>query len=71
MSRARTHLSLVVDQVIAEANSVAHRRDHETHAIKTAEAQPKTELAHNLRALAADVRSHEDRVSYADLMGAP
>ena len=71
MSRSRQHLSLVVDEVLAAANDVALRKTAETHAIKVAAAQPKTEVARELRTLADTVRTASDDVSYDDLMGAP
>lgn len=70
MSRARAHLSLVVDQVVAEANAVARRRDDETRAVKEAAALPKTDLARDLRALADAVRNDSVDITYADLAGA-
>lgn len=70
MSRARNHLSLVVDEVLAEANAVSQRRDDESRAIKAAEAAPRTDLARGLHALAASVRNDSIDVTYADLAGA-
>lgn len=70
MSRARPHLSLVVDQVVSEASAAARRREGEARAVKEAAAQPKTDLARGFRALAAELRSHSDDVTYADLAGA-
>lgn len=67
MSRSRNHLSLVVDEVLAEANAVAQRRAGEVAAIKVAEAQPRTEVARGLRALAAELRADSDTVTYADI----
>lgn len=71
MSRARQHLSVVVDEVLADAKTASDRRHNEAHAIKVAAAQPKTAMARDLRALADDVRSMSDDVSYADFTGAP
>lgn len=62
-----TRLSVVVDEVLADANAVSRRRSDETTAIKTAAAQPRTEIARGLRALAADLRSNDDSITYADL----
>lgn len=70
MNRTHQHLSLVVDEVLAEANAASHRKTAETHAIKVAAAQPKTETARGLRALADEVRTASSDVSYDDLMGA-
>ncbi len=67
MSQTRRHLSLVVDEVLAEAKTAAQRRVDEAHAIKVAEAQPRTEVGRNLRTLAADLRSDTDHVTYDDL----
>lgn len=67
MSRDRNHLSLVVDEVLIEANAVARRHAGEAAAIKTAEAQPRTEVARGLRALAADLRGSSDAITYNDL----
>jgi hypothetical protein len=55
VSRPRQHLSIVVDEVLAAANEATARKTAETHAIKVAAAQPKTET---------------DDVSYDDFMGA-
>lgn len=67
MSNTRKHLSLVVDEVLTEAHAVSERRTKEATAIKVAEAQPRTEVARGLRALAADLRSNTDSITYADL----
>ena len=67
MSNARNHLSLVVDEVLTEANAVSERRTKEAAAIKVAAAQPRTEVARGLRALADDLRSNADSITYADL----
>ena len=67
MSRERPNLSLVVDEVLADASAATRRRDAEANAIKIAEAQPRTEVARGLRALAADLRASRDDVTYADL----
>jgi hypothetical protein len=64
------HLSLVVDQVLADAAASSARRTGEAAAIKTAAAQPRTEVGRALRALAADLRGSTDDVTYADLPGA-
>jgi hypothetical protein len=70
MSRSRAHLSLVVDEVLEQAHASARRRDHEEQAIKTAAAQPRTDIARSLRALADSIRNDSVDVSYADLAGA-
>ena len=67
MSRDHNHLSLVVDEVLADANAVAQRRTKEAAAIKVAAAQPRTEVARSLRSLAADLRSNTSTVTYDDL----
>lgn len=67
MSRDRNHLHLVVDEVLADANAVSQRRTKEAEAIKVAEAQPRTEIARGLRALAADLRSTPNSITYDDL----
>jgi hypothetical protein len=67
VSNTRKHLSLVVDEVLTEANAVSARRTKEAAAIKVAEAMPRTEVARGLRALAADLRSNNDSITYADL----
>jgi hypothetical protein len=67
VSVKRNHLSLVVDEVLTEANAVSERRTKEATAIKVAEAMPRTEVARGLRALAADLRSNTDSITYADL----
>lgn len=71
MSRARQHLSLVVDEVLADANAVSQRKTAEASAVKVAAAQPKTEMARGLRALANEIRTASDDVSYDDLMVMP
>ena len=71
MSRAQQHLSLVVDEVLAAANEAMQRKTAETTAIKVAAAQPKTEMARGLRALANEIRTASNDVSYDDLMGSP
>jgi hypothetical protein len=70
VSRPRQHLSIVVDEVLAAANEATARKTAETHAIKVAAAQPKTETARGLRALADTIRTATDDVSYDDFMGA-
>jgi hypothetical protein len=67
VSGSRNHLSLVVDEVLADANATAQRRANETAAVKVAAAQPRTEVARGLRALAADLRTGADQITYADL----
>lgn len=71
MNRSNNYLSVVVDDVLASANAAVQRRNGEAQAIKVAAAQPKTQMARDLRALAGDVRSMSDDVSYADFTGAP
>jgi hypothetical protein len=70
VSRGRQHLSLVVDEVLTAANAATQRKVAETTAVKVAAAQPKTEMARGLRALAAEIRTASDDVSYDDLVGA-
>jgi hypothetical protein len=70
MSRQRAHLSVVVDEVLAEANAATRRRDDESRAIKTAAAAPRTDLARGLRTLADATRGDRDDITYADLAGA-
>lgn len=67
MSTSRNHLSLVVDEVLAEANSTSRRRADEATAIKIAAAQPRTEVARGLRALASDLRADSGALTYDDL----
>lgn len=69
MSRSYQKLANVIDDVIAEANAAAKRREDEVRAIKTAAAAPRTEIGRGLRALADQVRTAEDAVSYDDLRG--
>lgn len=69
MSRTRNHLSLVVDEVLAQAHAATQRRDGETRAIKEAEAAPRTDLAHDLRKLADEVRNAPVDITYDDLRG--
>jgi len=64
------HLSLVVDEVLADAATSARRRAGEVAAVKTAEAQPRTEVGRALHSLAADLRGDSGDVTYADLGGA-
>jgi len=66
---SRKHLSLVVDEVLADANAVSQRKTAEVAAIKVAAAQPKTAMARNLRTLADEIRTTTDDVSYDDFMG--
>lgn len=66
---ATRHLSLVVDEVLADAATSARRRADEVQAVKTAEVQPRTEVARGLRALAANLRDDSIDVGYADLPG--
>jgi hypothetical protein len=68
--RRTQHLSLVIDEVLSSADAAAQRKTAEAHAIKVAASQPKTEAARGFRALADDVRSMSDDVSYDDLAGA-
>ena len=70
MNRSRNHLSLVVDEVLAEANAAASRRSGEARAVKEAAAAPRTDLARDLRALADEMRNAPIDVTYADLAGA-
>lgn len=70
MSRARNHLSLVVDEVLAEANAATRRRADEARAVKEAAAAPRTDLARDLRKLADEVRNAPVDITYADLMEA-
>jgi len=63
------HLSLVIDEVLADAAAVAQVKTAETNAIKVAAAQPKTEIARSFRTLADDVRNMSDDVSYDDFAG--
>lgn len=63
------HLSLVVDEVLADAATSVRRRADEVTAIKIAEAQPRTEVGRALRTLAADLRGSIDDITYADLAG--
>jgi hypothetical protein len=67
VSRARQHLSLVVDEVLAEAKTASRRRAGEVAAIKVAEAQPRTEVARGLRALASELRTDSGSITYADI----
>lgn len=67
MSRTRQHLSLVVDEVLAEAKTASQRRANEVAAIKVAEAQPRTEVARGLRSLASELRAGSDSITYADI----
>jgi hypothetical protein len=67
VSRNRNHLSLVVDEVLADATAASQRRTKEAEAIKVAEAQPRTEVARGLRTLAADLRATSNAVTYGDL----
>jgi hypothetical protein len=64
------NLSLVVDEVLAEANEVSRRRAGEDAAIKEAAAQPKTALARELHALANGLRSDTNDIDFTDLVGA-
>jgi hypothetical protein len=70
MSRSRAHLSVVVDQVLAEANAASQRKSDESRAVKEAAAMPRTDLARDLRALADAVRNDPVDITYADLAGA-
>lgn len=67
MSRKHAHLSLVIDEVVADATNASQRRARETEVVKTAAAQPRTEVARGLRALAADLRANTGDITYADL----
>jgi hypothetical protein len=68
--RRAQHLSLVIDEVLSEADTATRRKTAEAHAIKVAASQPKTEIARGFRTLADDVRGMSDDVSYDDLAGA-
>lgn len=70
MTVRNRNLSLVVDEVLAEANEANRRRAGEDAAIKEAAAQPKTALARDLRALANGLRSKTNDVDFTDLTGA-
>lgn len=67
MSRGRKHLSLVVDEVLDQANAAAQRRQDESNAIKVAAAQPRTDLARGLRGLADTLRGDHDDLTYSDI----
>lgn len=67
MNGDRNRLSRVLDEVLAEANAVSSRRTKEAEAIKVAAAQPRTAVARDLRALAADLRASSGAVTYDDL----
>ena len=61
-------LASVLDEVLVDATAAARRHTAETEAVKTAAAEPRTELARGLRALAREVRaSTETIVTYGDL----
>lgn len=68
MSAVR-HLSLVIDEVLADAATSSRRRAGEVTAVKIAEARPRTDVGRALHALAADLRTNTDDVTYADLAG--
>lgn len=70
MSARHHNLSLVVDEVLADARAATQRRDAEIHAVKTAAAEPRTEEARGLRRLATDLRTMTDDITYDDLAGA-
>lgn len=65
------NMGRVVDEVLAEVNQARVQREAEIRAVKTAEAQPRTEIARGLRALANNLRMASDDVTYADLKGTP
>lgn len=65
--RRAADLSVVLDEVLVDANAVAQRRTSEIDAVKTAAAQPRTELGKGLRALAHDLRADANDVTYGDL----
>ena len=67
MSSRGRNLTLVVDEVLAEANGAARRRTAEATAIKVAAAQPQTELAREFRKLADNLRADSHDITYADL----
>jgi len=62
-----TKLASVINTVLADAKAAATRRVTEVAAIKTAAAAPRTELAIGLRALAEQIRSTDDDITYGDL----
>jgi len=69
MTRSRAHLSLVLDEVLAEAQSASTRKHAEVVAIKTAAALSKNETVRALRQLASDLGNDIGNVTYDDLTG--
>ena len=66
---SQKHLSLVVDEVLADAHTASQRKTAEATVIKVAAAQPKTEMARGLRMLANEIRTTSDDMSYDDFIG--
>lgn len=65
--RTTTKLATVLDDILVEANTASKQRADEAQAVKVAEAQPRTELGMGLRALAQQVRTSSDDITYGDL----
>lgn len=65
--KATTKLASVLDDILVEANAATKQRASEAEAIKVAEAAPRTELGIGLRALAQQVRTSSDDLTYGDL----
>lgn len=65
--RTTTKLASVLDDILVEATESKKQRAAEAEAIKVAEAAPRTELGMGLRALAQQVRTSSDDLSYGDL----
>ena len=64
-----SHLSLVLDEVLADAASITSRKQAELSVVKTAASAPRSETAREMHALAASLRMDNDCMSYDDIKG--
>jgi len=64
-----TRILQVVDEALAASAQTRNRASAESAAVKEASAQPRTQVARDLRTIAASLREDNDGVSYADLGG--
>lgn len=65
--KGATKLASVLDTVVNEAKAAAAQRATETTIVKEAAAAPRTELGKGLRALANQLRTSNDDLTYGDL----
>lgn len=67
MAKVKAHLSLVVNEILAEAAANSRKAAGELDALKYAEALPVTDLARDCRALSEMLKASSQDVTYEDL----